>query len=92
MTDQQWKEAFEKELWSEGFTWADYYRDSQYKEFKKLLHEHNAVFTGVFTRAEGKCIKCTARMSIEDLGILIPNDHGGQNTITLIKDYRDHSC
>lgn len=93
MTDQEWRDAWNKGGGEHDFSWRKWYgeRDS-YPELHALLEMHRATLCNTFTRAEGKCIKCTARMSIRDVGVLIPNDHGGEHTVTLIEDYRDHWC
>lgn len=96
MSDQEWKDAFEQDRSKEEhtFSWSRWYDNNSvsYPTLRAMLFQHDAIFTTTFTRAEGKCIKCTARMSISDVGILIPNDHGGKHTVTLITDYRDHRC
>lgn len=92
MTDQEWIDAFQRGG-ERTFSWSYWYGDeSSYPALRAMLKQHDAIFTTTFTRAEGKCIKCTARMSISDVGVLVPNDHGGKHTVTLISDYRDHSC
>jgi hypothetical protein len=84
-----WKKAFQAEGY---FSWGRYYSHGQFEQFKSLLREHKAHLIQD-TESQGRCMNCSARMSIGDICVIIPNQNpGGYDTITLIERYRDHNC